>query len=78
MGHKPVKVIILILLSEILLVGYSFFYNATGNQFIKEHCRFFTPTSLFDFSSSDGNAIADSLLQNYLANTVSDDMILKR
>jgi len=78
MGNKPVKIFIILILSEILLVGYSFFYNATGNKFIKEYCRFFTPSSLFDFSSADGNAIADSLLQNYLANTVSDDMILKR
>ncbi len=78
MRTTPIKVLISIILCEVLLVGYSFFYNATGNQFIKDHIRFYSPDKLFDFSSSNSNLIADSMLQMYLANTVNDDAILKR
>ncbi len=78
MRNTPVKVLIIILLTEVLLVGYSFFYSTNGNNFIKQHIRFMTPQSLIDFTLKDNNEVADSLLQNYLANTVSDDLILKR
>lgn len=78
MRNNPLKVIIIILFSEILLVGYSFYYHSSSNAFVKEYLRFYTPDALFDFSAIKENTLADSLLNNYFANTISDEMILKR
>jgi hypothetical protein len=78
MRNKPVEVLLIILVSEILLVGYSFLYNNMDISFIKENIRFLSPAKLTEFSSNNLNQEADSLLQNYLANTVNDDLILNR
>ena len=78
MRNKPVEVLLIILVSEILLVAYSFLYERVDISFIKDNIRFSTPTKLTEFSSQDPNRIADSLLQNYLSNTLNDDLILKR
>jgi hypothetical protein len=78
MRNKPVEVLLIILVSEILLVAYSFLYDRVDIAFVKENIRFLTPAKLTEFSSNDPNRIADSLLQNYLSNTVNDDLILKR
>ncbi len=78
MRNKPVEVLLIILISEVLLVGYSFYYNSTASLFVKEHIKFLSPPSLVDFSMKDANKKADSLLQNYLSNTLNDDLILKR
>jgi len=78
MRNKPFEVLIIILISELLLVGYSFYYKSTGTAFIKENVRFLSPDKLADFSLKDANKNADSLLKNYLSNTLSDDKIIKR
>ncbi len=78
MRNKPVEVLLIILVSEILLVGYSFLYNKTDIAFVKENIRFLTPAKLTEFTSKNPNKNADSILQNYLSNTVNDDLVLKR
>ncbi len=78
MRNKPVEVLLIILVSEIFLVGYSFLYSHIDNTFIKENIRFLTPTKLVEFSNNNLNSEADSLLANYLSNTINDDAILKR
>jgi lysophospholipase L1-like esterase len=78
MRNKPVEVLLIILISEILLVGYSFLYNNNDISFVKENIRFLTPTKLTEFTSKNLNKGADSLLRNYLSNTVNDDLIIKR
>jgi hypothetical protein len=59
-------------------VGYSFLFDKVDIAFIKENIRFITPAKLTEFTSKNLNKDADSLLQNYLSNTVNDDLILKR
>lgn len=78
MRNAPLRIIIIILFSEILLVGYSFFYVRTENSYIRDFARFYTPRSLFDFSVQGENTIADSLLEKYLANAENNGQILHR
>jgi hypothetical protein len=78
MRNKPVEVLLIILVSEILLIAFSFFYERVDFSFVKENIRYLTPAKLTEFSSNDQNRIADSLLQNYFSNTVNDELILKR
>jgi lysophospholipase L1-like esterase len=78
MRNKPAEVLLIILVSEILLIGYSFLYNKVDIAFVKENIRFMTPARLTELTSKNLNKDADSLLQNYLSNTVNDDFILKR
>lgn len=78
MKNKPLEVLIIILLAEVLLVGYAFLYGKYEIPIVKENIRFLTLDKLMDFSVKNQNNTADSLLQNYLSNTVNDDFILKR
>jgi len=78
MRNAPLRIIIIILFSELLLVGYSFFYVHTQNNYIKGFARFYTPRSLFDFSIKGENTIADSLLEKYLADAGNAPQILHR
>ncbi len=78
MRNAPLRIIIIILFSELLLVGYSFFYEQTEYNYIKDFARFYTPRSLFDFSVRAENTIADSLLEKYLANADNQGQILRR
>jgi len=61
-----------------LLLGYSFLYSNVDVAFLKQNLRFMTPGKLVEFTAKNQNKDADSLLQNYLSNTVTDDAILKR
>ena len=78
MTNKPYAVLLIILLSELFLVGFSFLYKNANNNFVHKNFRFLLPEMLVDFSVKNQNIQADSLLQNYLSNTVTDDAILKR
>ncbi|MCK9613706.1 MAG: hypothetical protein PHR81_09720 [Bacteroidales bacterium] len=78
MYKKPVIALLIIIFINIMLLGYSMLYSYTDNLWVKKNIRFLTLAKIFSFTDDETNVAADSLLQAYLSNTVSNDSILRR
>lgn len=77
MKYNAVKVLMILLIAELMLVGYAFLGSRNYFPFLSENIRFMSPEKLADFKMADDNDVADSLLQRYLLDTASGDVITR-
>jgi hypothetical protein len=78
MKNKGLEVFLVLLIAEILLVGYSWLVSCNGADSVTQKISFMKFETLSDFEQKDANLIADSLLATYLADTNGVDTLLKR
>jgi len=78
MKNKRLEIWFIILLAEVLLIGVAYLAPFNALSWADNTVKFMSLKEMTDFHQEDPNTVADSLLQQYLADTSDVDTLLNR
>jgi len=78
MKNKRLEVFLILIIAEGLLLALAWLFSGDALPEVTDKIRFMSISEMFDFSVNHENEVADSLLQQYIADTSNSDSLLKR